>query len=395
MEQDTRKVIMVRFGEIFLKSEPVRREFLNSLERNIRNAFSSTGAEVSVVITRSRLIVTTTGHDDPVSLLSRIFGIVDVSPVLVTGTSVDELCDTAVDLAKKHLSPSKRFAVRARRERVEGFSSQELAAEAGSRIIDSIPDLIVDLTTPEYEIFIEARYDGGMVYDTRIPGPGGLPYGTQGRAVALISAGIDSPVAAWLMMKRGVKMLFLHVDPGKFGGPDIRQNLMNNLKALSHWVPGRNLTLVSLPAEDLFQRIMSLSEPRFRCVICKRTMLEIGDAFAEKTGSAGIVTGDNLGQVATQTLVNLAPISAGIHTPIYRPLIGYDKEEIIALARKIGSFSAEPGDTSCNVLPPRPATKSEEDQIQKLMDEVKIREMIPALLEEGMRIKIKNGDFIE
>ena len=124
-------------------------------------------------------------------------------------------------------------------------------------------------------------------------------------------------------------------------------------------------------------------------------MLEIADAFAEKTGSAGIVTGDNLGQVATQTLDNLAPISAGIHAPVHRPLIGYDKEEIITLARKIGSFSAEPGDTSCNVLPPRPATKSDEDQIHKLMHEAQIREMIPVLLEEGVRIKIKNGEIIE
>lgn len=394
MEQDTRKVVMVRFGEIFLKSEPVRREFLNRLRDNIRAGLKANNVEGSITITRSRVLVSTSSSVDLVPILSKIFGIIDIAPVIPCGTGMDDLCITAVRLAKTHLTPGTRFAVRARREGVEGFSSQELAAEAGSQIIDAIPDLKVDLTAPEYEIFIEARREeGGMVYDTRIPGPGGLPYGTQGKAVSLISAGIDSPVAAWLMMRRGVRMVFLNIDAGKFGGADIKRNLLNNLTALSHWIPGQDLTLITIPAEAFYQTLMGLSEPKLRCVICKRSMLELAAKYAERSGCDGIVTGDNLGQVATQTLHNLASISTGIPVPVYRPLIGYDKEEIITLARKIGSFSQEPGDTSCSVLPPRPVTRSDTDQIETCMMQVAMRSVISEALLGSTKTIIKNGEI--
>ncbi|WP_245920478.1 tRNA uracil 4-sulfurtransferase ThiI [Methanospirillum stamsii] len=393
MEQDARKVVMVRFGEIFLKSEAVRREFLNRLRDNIRAALKASGIDGTITITRSRVLVSTESPVDLVPVLSHIFGIIDIAPVTMTPSDMDGLCDAAALLAKKHLSPSTRFAVRARREGVEGFSSQELGAEAGSRIIDAIPDLKVDLTNPEYEVFIEARKGGSMVYDTRTPGPGGLPYGTQGKAVSLISAGIDSPVAAWLMMKRGVRMVFLHIAPGRFGGTDISKNLTSNLQALSRWTPGIELRLVTVKAEPLFQALMDLSDQKLRCVVCKRAMLLLAAEYAKEAGCDGIITGDNLGQVATQTLHNLAPISAGIDVPIYRPLIGYDKEEIITLARKIGSFSSEPGDTSCHVLPSRPVTKSDAGQIDACMDELSMNSIIRDILSQATIIKIKNEEI--
>lgn len=391
MEQDTRKVVMARFGEIFLKSEPVRREFLKRLRENIHAGLKGIGVDGTITITRSRILVRSDKDADLISLLSRIFGIIDIAPVMTCESSMDELCETAVSLACSHLMPGTRFAVRARREGVEGFISQELAAEAGSRIIDAVSGLKVDLTTPEYEIFIEARKEGGIVYDTRIPGPGGLPYGTQGKAVSLISAGIDSPVAAWLMMRRGVKMVFLHIEPGRYGGPDIGQNLEKNLVALSHWIPGIELQAVTIPAEPFYQTLMEHSEPKLRCVICKHAMLELASQYAQKTGCEGIITGDNLGQVATQTLHNLGSISAGIKTPVYRPLIGYDKEEIITIARKIGTYSSDPGDTSCTVLPPRPVTKSEAGHIKEFMDRAFMEDIIREILKSPVKKIIKNG----
>lgn len=391
MEQDIRKVVMVRFGEIFLKSEPVRREFLNRLRDNIRAGLKGAGAEGTVTITRSRVLVSSGSDADLVSLLSHIFGIIDIAQVITCTNSMEDLCETAVRLAKIHLLPGTRFAVRARREGVEGFTSQELAAEAGSRIIDTIPGLKVDLTTPEYEVYIEARKEGGMVYDTRIPGPGGLPYGTQGKAVSLISAGIDSPVAAWLMMRRGVRMVFLHVEPGRYGGPDTRRNLEKNLLALSRWIPGLELPFISIPAEPFYQALMDLHEPKLRCVICKHAMLKLALQYAKKAGCDGIVTGDNLGQVATQTLYNLASISSGIDIPVYRPLIGYDKEEIITLARKIGTYSSDPGDTSCAALPTRPVTRSDAGEIEEIMESSSMKEIIQEIQKSSMKKIIKNG----
>ncbi len=391
MEHDTRNVVMVRFGEIFLKSEPVRREFINRLRDNIRASLNDPDDHVTITITRSRILVSSQSPRDLISPLSKIFGIVDIAPVSICESTINGLCSTALRVAQGRLMPHMRFAVRARREGVDGFTSQELAARIGSSIMNCIPDLKVDLTCPEYEIFVEARKEGGLVYDIRIPGPGGLPYGTQGKALALISAGIDSPVAAWLMMRRGVRLVLLHLDPGRFGGVDIGRNLTRNIAQLSHWIPGLDLVALIIPAEPMYATLMHVSEPKYRCVLCKRVMLELAMLCAQENGCEGIITGDNLGQVATQTLHNLATLSAGVDIPIYRPLIGYDKEEIITLARKIGTFALDSGDTSCAVLPSRPVTKSEVGRINTLMDELDLRSVFGDLLRSSRKIMVRNG----
>jgi thiamine biosynthesis protein ThiI len=394
MESGRPGAVMVRFGELFLKSEPVRRQFMKVLIGNIKGALSSNHIDATIEDNRSRIVIRTGDPASALLVLSRIFGVVDIAPALLTDATIPALSNVAASLAQNHLKPGMSFAIRARRDQVPGFSSQELGAEAGGAVLDAIPGIRVNLTDPDYEIFLEARKEGGIAYDTRIPGPGGLPYGTQGALLSLLSAGIDSPVASWLMMKRGVKVGFLYIDTGEYAGDDCYSNVIRNLAALSLWSPGIRLPLTIIRAQPFFDLLMSACEPRFRCVLCKRGMLTIAEACAKEMKLPGIVTGDNLGQVATQTLQNIVTISGSISLPILRPLIGYDKEEIISLARRIGSFSQDPGDTSCGVVPPRPATAADIQIIERIEAEIKTRAIISSIIHNRDQVSALNGEIL-
>ncbi len=393
IETNCTPALMIRFGEIFLKSEPVKKQFFKTMETNLRLALSESD-DYTITITRERIIIKCPKPANILEKITKVFGIVDVSPAIISPNDKESLCTNAALLAAKHCPPGVRFAVRARREGVSGYRSRELAASAGDAIYETVPDLSVDLTTPEYELFIEARREGGLIYDKRVAGPGGLPYGTQGSVVSLISAGIDSPVATWLMMRRGVKPVFLFIDGENYAGKDVYQNVIRNLLALSLWAPGHKLSLFTVKAGKMYDRIMKLPESRLRCVICKHAMLTMAETMSVKREFDGIVMGDNLGQVATQTLKNLSSISTGINVQIYRPLLGYDKGEIIALARNIGTFCQTPGDVSCSVVPTKAATQSEPSVIEELMQKFSLYSLIDELLDDAEKISVKDGTIV-
>ena len=290
-------------------------------------------------------------------MVSRIFGLVDVSICTRTSTRLEDICAEAITLASENLHEGMSFAVRAKRQQKTGLNSQELGTLIGSAIYDHIPGLHVDLDNPEYEVFVEVRDFGGLVYDSRIKAPGGLPWGTQGRVLALLSSGIDSPVASWLMMKRGCEITHLHLDAGRWAGKDVTDAAIENHRRLSLWCYGNPLQLVIANSEFLYDRMDQLRiPPRYRCVICKRFMQRVAGHLMEKEGALAIVTGENLGQVASQTLANLSVISEAVTVPVIRPLITYDKEETITLARMIGTFDTHPGDLACRAVPSMPAT---------------------------------------
>lgn len=391
MESGRPGAVMIRFGELFLKSEPVRRQFMKTLIQNIRVALSAYDPDARISESRGRIFVQSEEISQIIPIISHIFGVVGVAPSYLTEPSVQALSTLARDLGLRHLKSGMSFAIRARRDQVSGFTSQELGAKAGSAVMGAVLNIRVDLTKPDYEIFLEARKEGGIAYDTHIPGPGGLPYGTQGSLTALLSAGIDSPVAAWLMMKRGVKVSFLHINTGRYAGSDCMENVMRNLAALSVWTPGIPLKMRIINAEPFFDRLMADAQPRYRCVLCKRGMLRMAELYADEKGVPGIITGDNLGQVATQTLQNIVTISSGVKIQILRPLIGYDKNDIIELARKIGTFSQVPGDTSCGVLPSKPATTSVQGAVETMESDLRVEEILGSVLNSGETIQAMDG----
>ena len=386
------EAVMVRYGELFLKSEPVMKRFTGALTRNIGAALDATGLPHRIEVHRGRILVYGEEPRRIADVTSRIFGVVGVSVVTVTDSSMDALAGAAAELAARQLRKGMTFAVRARRSGVPGFTSQQLAAAVGDRIRLSVGGARVDLDLPDYEIFVEAREFGGLVYDDRTNGPGGLPGGTQGKVLALFSGGIDSPVATWLMMRRGCSATLLHLAGGRWAGKDIPPAVHRHHAVLSRWSPGTPLDLVVAGMEPVYDRLMEMREPRYRCVLCKRFMLHAASALARGEGADAVVTGENLGQVASQTLRNLSVIAGAAMVPVLRPLIGHDKSEIVELARKIGTFDEAQGETGCNVVPRYPSTAAREEVIQAMEEELDLAPYVEEILARAERYRALNGE---
>jgi thiamine biosynthesis protein ThiI len=266
----------------------------------------------------------------------------------------------------------------------------------GRSVLEKFPGTRVDLTSPDYGIFVEARDFGGFVYDRRIKAPGGLPLGTQGRVCVLLSSGIDSPVASWLMMKRGCVVTHLHMDAGTWAGPDVKAAAIENHRRLSLWCRGFVLPMLVVRSGPLFDAMEKCRvPPRNRCVICKRFMVRAGSALVPRQYALALVTGESLGQVASQTLANLAVINAVATVPVLRPLITYDKRETVDIARRIGTFEAHPGDLACRAVPRMPATAAEREQIEACEDRLDAENIVGAAVEEPEVVLAKNGKIVK
>ena len=391
-------VVMLRYGELFLKSEPVKKRYLGFLRQHINAVLHAQEIPFGLEEFRGRIVVHVAKEKIQATCdaLSKVFGVVSISPALKTTHDIEDIKKTAILCAKKKLEPHMSFAVRARRDSVSTYTSQSLAADVGSALYEAIPHLKVNLESPEYEIFIESRKEGALVYDERMNGPGGLPLGTQGRVVALLSAGIDSPVASWLIMKRGVVPHFLHINTGTYGGEAIEACTIRNISSLSTWSGSTSLTLETIFAQHFFDYITSKPDLyRYRCVLCKRFMLQCARAVAYEQKAAGIVMGDNIGQVASQTLENLYTVTSGFDFPIFRPLLTYDKEETTVLARKIGTFIEAPGDTSCAAVPKKPSIAAPKETIDYLVEKHSLDSFIQDAFVQRTLIKFENGNKID
>jgi thiamine biosynthesis protein ThiI len=394
--EDREEVVMVRYGELFLKSEPVKRRFLEVLAENIRTGLEAEGIVHWLEIPRGRIFIHGKEPERIAWITSRIFGIVDTGICTRTKPTPEALSTEAIRQAIRSLYPGMTFAVRARREQKVGLASPELAARIGSAILEQVPEARVDLDHPQYEVLVEVRETGGYVCDKRTPAPGGLPLGTQGLVVSLLSAGIDSPVAAWLMMKRGCVPLFLHMNSGRWSGTNVQSGSIENFRRLSSWSLGQPLTLHIVSSERFFDRMEEFQiPPRFRCVLCKRWMLRAGSHLAREAGAYALVSGENLGQVASQTLANMSVISSASHVPVLRPLITYDKGEIVALAKKIGTFGGPTGDLSCRAVPVHPSTAAPRGKIDEIERNLGIEKIVQEALLEKTTVTALNGKIQE
>jgi thiamine biosynthesis protein ThiI len=391
----SKRLVMVRYGELFLKSDPVKHHFIGLLLRNIGKALNAAGLRGHYETPRGRILIFGNEPEKIADIVSRIFGLVDVSICTKTSSHVEDIGAEAAALACTRLSAGMSFAVRAKRQQKTGPDSQELGARIGSAIYDRIPGLSVDLDHPDYEVFVEVRDFGGLVYDSRITAPGGLPVGTQGRALVLLSSGIDSPVASWLAMKRGCEITHLHLDGGRWAGSDVMTAAVENHRRLSRWCAGNPLVMIIANSEPLYDRMQELRiPPRYRCVICKRFMHQVASRLMAHEGALAIVTGENLGQVASQTLANLSVISDGLTVPVLRPLITYDKEEIITLARRIGTFDTHPGDLACRAVPRMPATAAVLEAILECEQKMNINAIVTRACSELQYVTALNSEIV-
>ncbi|MFB6308420.1 MAG: tRNA sulfurtransferase [Haloarculaceae archaeon] len=357
-------VILVRHGEISLKSEQVRRKMEGRLRDNIASLLADRGIDGEVERRRTRLYVHTDAPAAATDAVTDAFGVVSASPAIRTEPTLPAICEALADTAAARYDGGA-FAVSARRagrEEQHPFTSEDIEQEGGSAVWDAIEDLseepVVDLDDPDFELFVECRPDAAYVFLAKQPGPGGLPLGTQRPLVALVSGGIDSPVAAWQTMRRGCPVVPVYVDLGDYGGPDHRARAAATVADLKRYAPHREMALRVVHGGEAVADLAAATGPT-RMLSLRRFMLAAAERIAERETAVGIVTGEAIGQKSSQTSANLAVTDAAVDLPVHRPNVTTDKDEITATAREIGTFEESTIQTGCNrVAPSYPETNA-------------------------------------
>ncbi len=376
--------VMVRYGEIGIKSEQIRAKYERLLIKNIEAMLHENGVPFDDIIReRGRIYVQSADPRAP-GTVSRVFGVVSVSPVAVTGTDIKDVQETAAALGRETIGMNGSFAIRARRTGEQPYTSQEIGRMCGDAVFEAVRERnpSVDLKSPDHEIFVEMRESRSYVFSKVIKGVGGMPLGSQGRMVALISGGIDSPVAAWLMMRRGCDLIPVFFNSGKFSDKDYTERAMDTIKKIKEWAPGRTFKVYEVPHGDSLGEFIERGNVKYTCVFCKHMMYKTAVEIAKKEGAHGLITGSSLGQVASQTSDNLMIEHYRIDFPIYHPLIGLDKNEIVEIARKIGTYdiSVRPA-TCCKAVPRHPSIHGQLEEIERIEADFDMRALARRELE--------------
>ena len=363
-------LIIARYGEVGLKSNRVRRRFENRLINNIK---ASIDAEVKVY--QARIFIFPKDFDDALEKLERIFGIVSYSPAISTKATFEDIEESLSSYAEKlHdeglLDENTRFAISCRRVGTHEFSSQEMAAFAGAVVVRkySCP---VDLTNPELTIYLEVRDNDAYIFHEKIPGPGGLPLGTQGKVVALVSSGIDSPVASYLMMKRGCQVIALYCDNSPYTTSEALQNFNDLIDQLNLYASGAPIKKRVVKYGDYLSTCKAEAPDKMTCVLCKSGMYKLAGKLAKKLHAEAVIDGSSLGQVASQTLPNILATREDLDVPVLSPLIGLDKVEITKIAEKIGTFEiSKRDDGGCKAVPKYPETNADLEFVKQIKEDM-------------------------
>jgi len=387
------ELCVVRYAEIFLKGQN-RRFFEERLQRNLRAAVKPLeGAHVQRLHGRMLVDPGPGGVARALERLQRVFGVASLSPALIAPPVLDALADAALALTRAEVARRggalPRFKVETRRsDKRFPLPSPQVSQEIGGRIVDAL-GLPVDVHDPELVVTVEIGVERSFVYASVVPGPGGLPVGTAGRVLALVSGGIDSPVAAWLAMKRGcdVDAVYFHSFP--FTGDRTKEKVREACRVVAAWHGPMTLWVVHFT--DVQKALRDAGPAELAVVLYRRMMLRIAAERARLSNAKALVTGESLGQVASQTLDNLAVIDEACPMPVLRPLIASDKIEIIAAARRIGTYdiSVQPYDDCCSLFVPKhPATKARLQHVQEAEARLDVAGMAAAAAESAERLEV-------
>jgi tRNA uracil 4-sulfurtransferase len=347
-------------GDLYTKARKTRLRFLQRLGRNLEDALAAHGMPYRLERTWSRFYLETPDPGAP-AVVARVFGVQSVSAVeRRPWERLEDVVRAGVELFVADVA-GRSFAVRAsrrgERDRI-GFDSQAVEVALGRALLAAAPGSTVDLAAPEAVAHVELEPGMAHLFAAKLPGRGGLPVGVEGRAVALVSGGFDSAVASWLMLKRGVQLDYVFCN---LGGEAHRLGALRVMKVIAdRWSYGTRPRLHELDFQPLAAEIQAKALPRHWQLLLKRLMLQAGERLALRGGAAGLVTGDAVGQVSSQTLQNLAVVSQAARAlPLLRPLLGFNKDEILALARQAGFHDpAAAVKEYCALVPRRPATRA-------------------------------------
>ncbi len=383
----TFQAFLIKYGEIGIKGKN-RYLFEDALMRQIRFALQDVEGSFHVHRSQGRIYVECDGYydyEETVEALKRVFGIVGICPVVhVEDQGFEQLKKDVVDYMDK-MYPDKNttFKVEARRgKKSYPKTSMEINCDLGEAILDAFPEIRVDVHKPAIKLNIEVR-DLIYIYSEIIPGPGGMPVGTNGKAMLLLSGGIDSPVAGYMISKRGVELeaTYFHAPP--YTSERAKQKVVDLAKLVSKYSGPIKLNVVNFTDIQLY--IYEKCPHDELTIIMRRYMMRIAEHFAKESGCLGLITGESIGQVASQTMQSLAATNDVCTIPVYRPVIGFDKQEIVEIAEKIDTFETSilPFEDCCTIFVAKhPVTKPNINIIRR--SEEKLAEKIDELMETAI-----------
>ena len=381
------QAFLIKYGEIGVKGKN-RHIFEDTLVSQTANALKSIDGDFTVRKENGRIYAQAHAEfdfDEAVGTLSRVFGIVGICPVvLAEDEGFERLAQTVIAYVDQAL-PDKdvTFKVITRRARKNyPMESMEVSAALGERLLEAYPQLKVDVHSPQVVLHVEIRNQINL-YSQTIPGPGGMPVGTAGRAMLLLSGGIDSPVAGYMIAKRGVKIdaVYFHAPP--YTSERAKQKVVDLAKIVARYAGPIRLHVVNFTEIQLY--IYDKCPHDQLTILMRRSMMKLAEHFAREEGDLGLVTGESIGQVASQTMQSMAVTNEVCTMPIYRPLIGFDKQEIVDLALKIGTYETSilPFEDCCTIFVAKhPVTKPNLKSILK--SETHLQEKIDLLMQEAV-----------
>jgi tRNA uracil 4-sulfurtransferase len=377
----SRRCVLLKFGELALKGRN-RPRFVRALERNLRRLTADLG---SLEVRHRGGVFIVSGdvpEDELVERCLRLPGVSVVQPAVRCERDATAAADAAVELMRE--LPGRTFAVRAtRRDKRFPLRSIELARLLGDAVRVRL-GLEVDLSAPDLELFVEVDHKELLVSVARLRGAGGLPVGTSGRALVLLSGGLDSPVAAYRMMKRGLRCDFLHFSGRPFTSPESIYKAYALVGKLDRFQGGSRLYVVTFGQAQ--RRLATAGAGRLQVLSQRRLMVRVGSALGERLGADALVTGDSLGQVASQTLPNLAVVEEAAGLPLLRPLIDRDKSEIVDAARALGTYdiSILPDEDCCQLFSSKLAsTRGRSDDLREIERTADVEELVEQLAESA------------
>lgn len=381
-----KEIILIKDGEIALKGLN-RRQFEDRLMKNIRGAIKDLG-EFEIKSAQSTIYITPQNDsidlDDVCDRVSRVFGIAAFSRAYVCPEkTLESVLESAPVYLAETLKSIKTFKVEAKRsDKKFPYKSPEICRETGGAILKAFPHLKVDVHNPDLVVNVEIRDFGAYVRGGAIRGAGGIPVGTGGNAAILISGGIDSPVAAYMMAKRGVRLTAIHFASPPYTSPRAEQKVVKLLKKVARY--SGDITMYTVPFTEIQETIKNKCPEELFTIIMRRLMMEISQRIAEKRDCSALITGESLGQVASQTIHAIGCTDAATTLPVFRPLIGMDKQEIIDISYKIDTFktSIEPYEDCCTVFTPKhPRTRPVLKYVEQAQEEANFGPMIETALE--------------
>lgn len=389
-----REIVLIKNGELALKGLN-RNSFEDKLIKNMKSRLADLG---KFEFTKSQSTIMVEAQSDETDLdlaverISKVFGIAALSRACVCEKDFDIIRKAAVQYLEEQLEDAATFKVEAKRsDKKFPMKSPEICREAGGYILSKFNHLKVDVHNPDIIVTIEIRDKYAFIHGNSIKGAGGMPTGTSGRAAILISGGIDSPVAAYMMAKRGIELCAVHFASPPYTSELAEMKVMELLKKVAKY--SGTITTYVVPFTKIQEKIRDLCPEEYFTIIMRRIMMEISEKIAVNQNCSALITGESVGQVASQTIYALACTDCVVEMPVFRPCIGMDKEEIIKISRKIDTFetSIQPYEDCCTVFTPKhPKTRPHVEDVVKAQNKVTdLDELVEEAIKNAKKVIIR------